>query len=494
MELYLLRAESKRLTLTTRLSDDTQLDWPATLWARTRNAIKDEIFTVFNAYWTQRPVMQVNALEALYREAHQVLVDLEGSVYDIDERLKVITNKMFGLYDFDELRKWCLEHEYLALEKGIKDTYEDNDKPRLTYFTDEYIDLLIFSIMCKGMMPIWGSYAFALNKEIGADFALIREYELLQVPNVIELRPYLKLLDYCDMFAEERVKKQGFSILHGIGRGEMPKFLMSSAVIKKIALFNVSDPADSIVKNTYHVMIEACKNKIDRRRPTNKQTPADNDTRDITISDQYRTVLARPPSETVMAEHYVSDIARHCKHLGVPVTGVMIAKYKKRMTRDTYPSINIYLPIAATIVQGKSIGVRQLSVMTYDPLRNTLIAVAAVLDTMGYGALAELITTTPLERSDPNTLTHDAFAIDANGPRIDLIGLRPALLAELNALWVHQIGGVNPCITTIDNIVREIQSNDWDITHPDINDVRNSLASLFIQQEQQRRESKQSNG
>ena len=457
-------------TIVVSFTNGDQFECSAALWTRVSNAIDDDIFKTINKYWSMLPIFKVEEFENKYRQIQQCF---QGSTdpHILNHALKPLVCDLVEMFEWDKFKLWCRLHGDLFLLNGIKDTLDDKDRIGLTYYTADYEDLMVFSVIIKSIMPIWGAYHDELTESIGKYYIHMAAIELMRSPSISRLPPLLKLESYIDCFTEIKIKKAGFSLLSGIGTEEIPAFLLSLAILKKVVIYNVQDPDGSIVKNVYHLLTERC-NEITKVKP-NEKRDIDKEGSDLTIADRYKIVQRIPPAVSVAVEVYCESIETMALHIDATVPLSLIEKYA-RTVDNSLQICEFHLPILGAVTNGVITG-RTLEIIHYEYLLNVIVASAAVLEHWGFLEIAELITTKPQEK--------DYYKITSSltGNR-SYSQLRPDVLSELNYLYPYISNNKNPGIAIIDVIIKELIRYEWNVKSENFNDIRNSIALLLIKQ------------
>jgi hypothetical protein len=441
------------------------------LWCRVSDVIDSNIFNVINKYWSTRTPEVRGEWENLYRTIFSIL-DQYHNAHVASELLKPHIERMFQLMEWEQFKTWCKLHGNIVLANGIKETLDDKDKAGLTYYTRDYEELMIFSVMLKPMIPIWGAFHNDFTDAIGKHFVHMSAIKLMMTPSTINIPPLQKLENYIEHFIGNNIKNIGYSLLNDIGTEEIPFFLVSLAIIKKIIIFNTEDPVASIVKNVYHLLIERC-TEISNSKPTNKKK-TDNEGEDITIGDRYKIIQRIPPGISAVMDYYAEDFTRIARDIDKTIPNEILMKYK---TIDlTLWNIKEYhLPLLGIICR-KVISARTLELISFSSLLNYVRAASAIIEHWGYSEISDLLILSPAKR-DMYCMTSSVV-----GNRTYTL-LTPDLENRLNLLYKYQSNQKNPGINLInDIIIKESMKYDWENTSPNFINIRNSVAQLLIRQ------------
>lgn len=440
------------------------------VWSRVGDALAEDVFVAINLYWSKIPNEQVLLFENKYREIIACFA-VATDPHILNVKLKPLVCQLLDLFDWAYFKLWCNLHANLFLDNGIKDTLDDKDKEGLTYYTEDYNDLMVFSIMLKAVMPVWGMYHKEFTESIGKYYIHIAAVELIRSPAINKLAPMLKLESYIECFTKIKVKKTGYSLLSGIGSEEIPTFLMSLALIKKVVIYNVQDPNSSIVKNVYHLLNERC-NEITKFKP-NEKKDTDTEGGDLAIADRYKIVQRLSPGASEMVRYYGNDILKMAMAIDPTVPRSLVLEYASKVGNSLNFTEN-HIPILA-LIGGNVISGRTLRVVPYETVMNMTKACAAVAEHWGYLEVAELLTVQPIKK--------DIMVISSSaaGNR-SFSQLRPDIASAMSQIYVYLSNNKNPGITLIDAVIKDIIKFEWPVKSENFNDIRNSLALLFIKQ------------
>ena len=451
--------------------DDTVQEWFCGLWARQHQRVNDGIFVAYNEYWKTQPLMVRLSLDNIYRDTFNVLNTLDMPVADINLYLQKVAKSIIELYDWDKFRYWVVNNSGIMLleGKGIKEKLGEKDKPRLTYFTDQYIDLAAFSIICKGFMPIWGVYYDAFRVTVGKGRIDLANANMLQIPEILNLPPMVKLTDYVDHFITEHVGKSSFSIMNSVGDSELPDLLMALALIKKISIYDIHDPEQSIVSNTFHLMIYQCR-EISKRRPRHKETRDGND-KDLSITDQYKMAQRTAPAIGVMLEKTLQEPLVIAQSIDPTCPMELVEKYNRRTSRSLEINNGYHLPVLAMVC--KSImNIKLLLIIDYPTMLNVIIATAAVLEHRGMLEVSELLTTEPVMR--------DVTRMSLNTTQRVFQPIKPVVSAQLEQLYTMRMGKKTPGHRGVISIMDEVSKYEWIVSSSNFSHLKTSLATLLL--------------
>lgn len=456
-------------------SSDGIIHWQCGLWSRAGIPHGDKIFTVLNEYWAKLPKENVKAFEQIYYEIHEYFDDvLCGKGLSADNtvlELRSYVKRLFVLFgDFELFRNWCVAIGRVYLENGIKDDYGPEDKIDLTYLTNEYTDLVTYSVMLKTVMPIWGQFEQMFKSVVGSNHIHLRIFDIIDIPENTDLDPYTRLTHYVESYSMDRIRDTSSSLMTGISPDQIPTYLTSLALIKKIIIFDPRDTSRSIVTNMYHLLNERC-NDVIKQQPKPFKTGNDDDN-DTTISDAYRSRPMLNPAHTVMYEEYLTDPISVLKSIEPNADPGRYEYYYSRFSVRNKINLNLCASIVGAVVK-KVMSPKMIMILKFEDNHKLICIAATVLEYWGFDLLANVITSTPREKEYDTITLSSATARSFNL-------LTKELSTELNSIYPHFETPKSPGHLAIDSILRTLQLNEWDIPNSELCDFRNALARLFI--------------
>lgn len=452
------------------MSDGTELTWPAKLWSRSGDVVNSTIFDIFNDYWKQQSRERVKRTEALYLELHKIFSNLNS----YRENVILVTdliNQILSMYDWNSFRLWCLLHGKMELTIGIKDTLGDKDKSSITYFTHEYDDLVVLSVLLKAVMPIWGSFEYNMRGELGKDHTQMVIVDLLRKGPISKLTPFLKLEDYVKAFTEERISTPGFSLTCSVGTEEIPEYLTAVTLIKKVIIFNGREIDKSIVTNIFHLLKQRCKG-INKDKP-NSKLGIDENGSELTVTDRYKIIQPIAPGIVRMVEEYSLDIPRMIKDIDSTISVSVINKRLLEITSSVPSTLEIndyHTPIIAAVCN-TIINKRSIRLVNYETTIRLIYTSVILLEHWGLDSLAILIIT-PSEMKD-------IYKISLSGSSKNVLNLPEDLSNQLKEIYKYT-EDKTPGHTLIDRIAKDVNRNNWPVRSGTFDLLRSHLAMLLI--------------
>lgn len=250
-------------------TDGRRLVWDAMIYSRTRfkDIPDNELFKEINGYWSSLPADTISGIWNCYQEIYYSLADIS----DISVLTSTLTNQIANLYsyhDLDRVGHWVRFRERIKLPDGLKDFNDPEDDNRTiqrTYLKKDYVDLIVMTVALRLMLPIWGVYIDCIKNEVGPHFKEYVAMKLLSKSNIIVSAPMERLKLYVISSIDTDLDSTS-SILNGLGTSEIPDWLLSMVVIRRITPGDIVEKEDggSIITNIYAFVKNSLRD-IDRK-------------------------------------------------------------------------------------------------------------------------------------------------------------------------------------------------------------------------------------
>lgn len=243
------------------------LIWAAGAYGKVRLNKPEAVFDEINAYWETLSEDTQDQLWECYKSIHATTRMVKDSFY-VANNIRFYVNKLYGLLPMEGFKHWLLLSGRLHVPSEIQDTitvgsrYTDEGQ---TYLKADYINLAIFSLAIRPMLPIWGAYIDMMEgnqkgKELEA-LGLINDTELLDWPKGLSV--FEKLKRYID----ERITDGSISMAStwkGFSSTEIPKLILAKVIVRRLTIAVMSDPTATSIISSVHWYIRYCLNPADR--------------------------------------------------------------------------------------------------------------------------------------------------------------------------------------------------------------------------------------
>lgn len=243
------------------------LVWPTPAYGKVRLADPYAVFKEINEYWATLSDDTQDQIWECYEAIHSTVRTVTDSFY-VANNIRFYVNKMYSLMNMDGFKHWTLLHGNLHVPAEIQDTitsesrYTDESQ---TYLKSDYINLAIFSLALRPMLPVWGAYLDLINdnqkgKELES-LGLIDETELMEWPGEFSVVEKLK------RYIDERIRDNSISMdstWKGFGSAEIPKLILAKVIVRRLTIAVMSDPAATSIISSVHWYIRYCLNPTAR--------------------------------------------------------------------------------------------------------------------------------------------------------------------------------------------------------------------------------------
>lgn len=269
------------------------------------------LFKEINAFWARCSEEVQNKIWNCYKEIKEDL-DLIEEPRKLQAELRDKVTKLYSLMKFDDIKRWSLLYGEIRLPANIKKDYGENDPIDRTYLRDDYYDLVIFSVALKPMVPIFGEYIPRVKNEYGTTHKEKMALNLLSRSKLVTSPAWERLNRYIEASVENE-KLADSAILGGLGTAELPGWLLSKAVVRRVVIgeIGVVDDNTSLISNVYHAMTASLR-YMDRNfngRVNEKMRPRDGaDEDNMSHAETYKVKQEISDGDLAILSVYTEDI------------------------------------------------------------------------------------------------------------------------------------------------------------------------------------------
>lgn len=394
---------------------DRKITWDLRLYYRNAVLPLDRVFEHINGYWATLPNERQDAIFDCYQEARNALNEIVDQNM-MHHRLTQIVKRLYTQMPFDELRHWTSTYGRIKVPPSIKDDYsqleisERNqnsmDYQSRTYLRGDYLDLVNLSIALRPMIPIWSEYARSDQPSVGGTFREYHAMSLLNTSHILNVDPVHRLREYIETSTPD-LKTLLSAALGGLGSSELPDWVMSLAIMRKLVVIELSSYEDSsnIISVIYHHVRNTIKT-VDRRfasRIRDKSKPSGNDDDESkSILETYKIKQEISDGDLMVLSIYTEDTLRLAQRICPEVDASKVKACGDNIRRcmshhPTHGQLVILRWVMSQIIPPRSIdNINKTSIFT------AIAASQAVLWEWGFPDLALLMTST--ETRDKNGL------------------------------------------------------------------------------------------
>lgn len=227
---------------------DKEINWDLSFYNNPANITLERVFEFINGYFKTLPESRQEAIFNIYIQAKEA-IDEYIDVNMLHARLNVLVKEMYKLIPLDEIRYWTNKNGNIRIPPTIKSEYTDleisnrsqetKNYENQTYLRDDYLDLVNLAIALKPMIPIWSEYALKLGSM--ADVGQNKEYDAMAILSrsyIINSEPMQQLRSFVESSIPN--PKRMSAILAGLGSSEIPDWLLSIAIVRKLVIIELS--------------------------------------------------------------------------------------------------------------------------------------------------------------------------------------------------------------------------------------------------------------
>lgn len=212
----------------------------------------NELFREINRYLAYIPLNRQKEIFNSYQKIADIMAP--GSNYEMAlPWLIQEVNKIYQYVFVEELEKWLsLQRDIRYPNTVVDKVSEDLDKQK-TYTRQDYFHLVVLTLGLRMMIPIWGEYQSFIKSSSGTQW---KELVAMRIFTRSALHAYsaiARLRIYCESFIEDNDKHISSAAFYGLSSSELPDWLLSGAIIKRLAVASINDNMDKggLVKNIY---------------------------------------------------------------------------------------------------------------------------------------------------------------------------------------------------------------------------------------------------
>jgi hypothetical protein len=449
--------------------------WNADAWSKSKlkggSVIEGEnlsytVFAVLNDFLLTLNQVDATTLENIYRDLNELLNDSVGvPVLDLNNVLYTLINEICVLVNYESFREWCLLNGKINIAIGTKDTLNETDSADITYFTQDYTELAVFSTYLKLLTPILGMYHSVQKQALGDEQVLLNILTLINNEVIANNVAFVRLTEYAITLCAKRLDSINYVLLTELSTDELVDYCIVVVLWKRIILFDVRSQV-SLVRNVYNGFKDQLA-KLSGAGPTEKYHKGSTSSgrEDQSVADVYKVIIEIPPATVV-------DICTYIRHNG------FLKKLNPNVTEREVSEIHSFIdtldirPSHLTIIAATCkhvIPKRDVQYTDYLTTKHLIAMSAACLYDWGLPTLAEFITLIPTVKI--------ASIVVGGGVLIKPV---ESELQELANKKYSVIGGPMALLELRDELLKELTCYEWRFTRGNVGDFNNELFKLIL--------------
>lgn len=384
------------------------------------------------------------------------------------DKIKKELVTLYELITFEELKRWVNLYYPLSAPENVKTVYDDkkNDLTRrLTYLREEYLDLVVLSILLKPAILMFGEFIRRVDK---SKFKERLAFSLLRYTSVANLEVFKRL----EVFVKSKIQNEeergtgkinkNSIVLEGLGYAELSDWLLSKAVVKKVALFE-ENCDESIIANVYHVIDKQIKG-LDKtfggavRDKVVGNEGAENDK--TAITELYKVKQKISDGRLAVMTVFLNNPENVAMHVDPTFCREKLDICTRAMFSNIKREISNHQIVLTQWVLSSAVPPRGILSLNKNVLMSAMSVAQALLWHWGLDELTLLMSAEPIITS--------SIAATASAPRLNKAYIEK--FAELypfyNKLTNSSVRNSNVALKSIDTLTTELIQNDWKVTIP----------------------------
>jgi len=401
--------------LVDRLDNKNSFNMSLRDWCKSNGVRRESFFDIINEYVVTLPIYQQDELLFLYNDIGMVFNSSSIDMVNVDAKTNLCIDNILRILDYEKFKIWCINNSGALGINLIMPLRKSGEHPEeLTYTSDNYIECVIFSILLKALMPIWGGYHELYSEVIGKDFIYIKCLKLSALTRFADIPPFERLGVYVESALNLTVKNNNYIVSSTYSDEDLYDYVLAHSIWKKVVLFDAKDGASLIADIWYGVKYCLRPFVITLINPAGG---ADNDSDDKKsfYMEKVRAVTRTSILHTERVKHYlrydnvknvVNKIDSACSPSDERVENVLRIVHKAPVLKKYQ-----YLLVCGTLKDVVSIGLlSSLDNNSNDSKDNVLlngIAISAmILQHWGFNSLYRLMISNPRKREEDEQTYH----------------------------------------------------------------------------------------
>lgn len=445
-------------------------EWNIDTYKRTTPEDVYSVFDNINGYFQSLPEETQENIFQGYRDIAQAMDDISDPL-TLHTTLQKRIGLLYRYIDYENLKKWIRLHGHIGVPDDLKQDYSDVGNEltrRLTYLQDDYYDLSVLSTFLKPAVPIFGEYIRRMAKELGKEFKEHFAFSLMNKTGFIELKPFHRLRDYVEAKAlnEERKNpseyRRNSAVFGGLGTEELPDWLLSRVVVRRIAIHEESTEL-SIIASVFNGLQQQL-NGLDKtfgpsgKRVNEKRLFAGGGEEDnVSVAENYKVKQEISDGELAILSIYTEEMYDMASRVDPTFSKGNVQLCAATAERNDQIPIHQHHITLTQWVVSKAISPRGIPSLNKPALLRAIAVTQGLLWHWGFNELALLMLAEPSRNA---SVAVGATTTRLNKRYMDQFGeLYPHY--EPVSKSAHNLRNVNVACKAVDRIAGELVQNDW---------------------------------
>jgi len=431
----------------------------------------ENFFNDINAYWADLPFGQQTEIWNVYKKMH-ALIESVQNVNDLHRDLRLLVREMYSLHPMDKLNYWMRLKSRVKYPESLMDTYSPDLPKEMTYLRSDYTGLLTVVLALRIVLPIFSSYISAAEQAAGNAFKEYVTMKLIDGSALDEYQPMQRLAEYVAYLSQNDQSKSSLSVLlGGLGTSEIPRYLLSLAVIRRVAIAELKTQGEpvNIVSNVWHYVSSTARD-IDKRFGGTTKFKDGNDSGGEddkqSVAETYKMKQEVAEATTLPDSVFLREYVQPSRQIDTTVSEEFLAAmWNHHRVQTTFSPSPFQLTMTGWVM-APTISARSIPYLENDALMRAISISQALLWHWGYPDLAALMTAVPAPRG--------------MGENEGLLGKgwsspTKEMLRELDEIYPYwkrtsrkgdRTPDSNYALVSIRKVFQEIDSHDWVLKAP----------------------------
>jgi hypothetical protein len=458
-----------------------KLEWNANDYERGNDRSSDSVFKHINQYFNYLPIERQNNIWESFKRIKNVMKE----IFDVERMHQYLKDEIGILYSYmplEEMTVWVKVKSDIFIPLNIKENYEPGDPVERTYIKKDYMDLIVFSLALRPMVPIWSEYNSIVKGVIGNHYkeyqslGILSKTELLKsgdkdnVTAIDKLRTYIEIT--ANIITDSGTDgRPDAAILGGLGTEELPDWLLALSIVRRVGISDLDGNSDkgSIIANVYRYITNTIKS-LDKRfkgKIRNKDKPTGDDDDNASVIEGYKVKQEQSDGDLVTLSVYSERIEDIIFRLQPDIDKRILDLCLNNVKTFNDWNINQHQITLTQWVMDPVIPSRGIPYLNKQALLKVMAISQAVLWHRGFYDLAKLITARAHSIEGDDTRTFIAYEGRTLIPK--------QLMEELDVLYPYypklqnkQQGNrkSNPASKAIDILSKDLIKEEWLLSCP----------------------------
>lgn len=281
--------------------------WVTKFFSKVNVTNVNDVFAGINGFVATLPEEVQNEIFELYREMKEIIDETKDG-FDILVPLRGCIRDLYQFIHIESFQRWILGNYNMyipELQESVEESDRYNNRDE-TYIRADYVDLVIFSMLIRFMIPVWGEYIARGGAGHGNDlYKEVDAYNLIQgldfmdwpvnngTPGSLPVRD--KLLRYIEIKAS-RTSITLSDLVLGFGTPDIPVRLLATVILRRLTNVPLSiSPGEmegkNIVANIHHYVDQRLKPQDKRAgavNPKMKENEGGDEDDKTSVFEQYK--------------------------------------------------------------------------------------------------------------------------------------------------------------------------------------------------------------